>query len=162
MGAGVPVDRLPPRIREGADPEAFETDDAAFSADDGSACTALNAQNARKRKPERPQWLLPARPELPDYRRERHPKAYLAWLCRDPEDKRCCSTYRESRGGADALRALSWPAVLRTPTHARFARTFFRDLADVLGPPALAVGEGEEHPLLARSEAPQDRVLRNL
>lgn len=122
----------------------------------------MNAQNARKRKPERPQWLLPARPELPDYRRERHPKAYLAWLCRDPEDKRCCSTYRESRGGADALRALSWPEVLRTPTHARFARTFFRDLADVLGPPALAVGEGEEHPLLARSEAPQDRVLRNL
>jgi hypothetical protein len=52
--------------------------------------------------------------------------------------------------------------VLATPGHARFAHAFIRDLADALGPPALELIVGEEHPLLARSNAPQGRVLRNL
>lgn len=160
--AGVPADRLPPRLRMDSDPEAFETDDAAFSQDDGAACEAMRAENAHRRKPVRPPWVLPPRPELPDYRRERHPKAYLAWLCRDPQDRRCCSTYRESHGGAAALRDLDLRQVLRTREHARFVRSFLRDLADALGSPAVDFLEGEEHPLVSRSMARRDRVLRNL
>lgn len=38
LAAGVPDHRLPARLRHGADPETFETDDSAFSLDDGSDC----------------------------------------------------------------------------------------------------------------------------
>ncbi|WP_156040955.1 hypothetical protein [Chondromyces apiculatus] len=160
--AGVGPDRLPPKLRPGVDPEAFETDDLAFSQDDGTTCAAFHAQNARRRKPERLLWMLPERFNLPGYRRELHPKAYLSWLCRNPTEAQRGSTYRESHGGAAGLRALSWEQVLRTPAHAKFARALIHDLADALGPPTLTLPSGEEYPLLARSSAPRDRALRNL
>ncbi|AKT41399.1 hypothetical protein [Chondromyces crocatus] len=159
--AGIPDDRLPPQLRAGIDLEHFETDHEAFSSDDGTHCTAMHA-SARRGSPPRPRWMLKARPDLPHYQRERHPKAYLTWLCRNAEEKRCCSTYRETHEGAAALRALRWEQVLQTPGHGRFARALLRDLADILGPPTVALTDGEEHPLLSRSNAPMDRVLRNL
>lgn len=159
--AGVKVDRLPPRLRECVDPELFETDDAEFSAEDGSAWVALEGQRTRRRASDRPPWILPLRPELAGYRRERHPKAYLSWLCRDPQEKRW-STYRESQGGAKALGALDWPRVVGNPTHCMFARALLGDLSEVLGRPAAELPSGQEHHLVARATAPQARVLRNV
>lgn len=104
--------------------------------------------------------LLP-RPELTAYRRERHPKAYVTWLCRDPLDKRG-STYRESESGTAALKALDWTRVLDTAGHCTYARAFMRDLAAILGPPATALPEGDEPPLLARGATLPESVLRNL
>lgn len=159
---GVPLDRLPPRLKDGVDPEAFETEDDTYSADDGSACTALAARNVARatRFPRRAAWMLPARQDLPAYRRERHPKAYLSWLFRDPTDDRC-SRYRESAHGAEALRRLGWDRVLATPTHARFARSLIQDLAAVLGEPAIELPKGDEHPLLVGASG-SPRVLRNV
>jgi hypothetical protein len=161
--AGVPLDRLPPLLQDGVDPEAFATEDVRFSADDGACCAALAVRNAGRpsRTQRRPPWLLPVRADLPAYRRERHPKAYLSWLCRDPDDDRC-STYRESSHGASALRSLGWARMLAAPSHARFARCIVQDLAEALGPPAIALPDGDEHPLLATGSAGLQRVLRNV
>jgi hypothetical protein len=161
--AGVPAERLPPRLRRDVDVEDFETDDAPFSNDDGTICAALLARNARRpsRKSERAPWALARRPELPGYRRERHPKAYLSWLCRDPSSERC-TAYRESDHGRSALEGLPWARVLGSPRHCRFARTLVNDLAEVLGAPAVPLPPGEEHPLLTRSGATAARVLRNV
>lgn len=160
---GVPPSQLPPRLKAGVDPEAFETDDPSFSADDGSLCTALAARNARnpRAKPKEAPWLLKPRGDAPAYRRERHPKAYLQWLSRDPSNDRC-STYRESDHGARALAGLDWSSVLASPSHYAFARALVHDLAETLGPPAALLPPGDEHSSLARSKAPPARVLRNL
>lgn len=161
--ASVPASRLPPRLRAGIDLEAFETDDPDFSTDDGAGCTELKAQNARRpnRKPDRTPWVLPPRPELPAYRRERHPKAYLSWLCRDPGHKKC-STYKESEHGALALASLNWQALLSNPSGCTWARALIHDLAEALGPPVEAFPAGSENPLVARSTARATRVLRNI
>jgi hypothetical protein len=160
---GVPASQLPPRLKLGVDPEAFETDDPSFSADDASHCLALIARNASnsRAKPKQAPWMLKLRDDLPAYRRERHPKAYLNWLCRTPSDERG-STYRESIHGARALAGLDWQSVLASPSHYSFARALVQDLAEKLGPPALSLPPGDECPLLARSKAPPARVLRNL
>jgi hypothetical protein len=94
--------------------------------------------------------------------RARHPKAYLSWLCRDPLEPDCTS-YRETDGGAAALRGLDWPAVVRRPDHMRFARSLLADLADALGrwPTTISQG-GNEAPLTSIRHAPKDRVLRNM
>jgi len=161
--ASVPESRLPARLREGVDLEAFETEDPDFVADDGAGCTELQAQNARRpnRKPDRTPWVLPSRPDLPAYRSERHPKAYLAWLCRDPRHKKC-STYKESDHGAAALASLNWQALLANPSHCIWARALIHDLSDALGPPIPAFPAGSENPLVARSTPRATRVLRNL
>ncbi|WP_437639585.1 hypothetical protein [Sorangium sp. So ce854] len=52
--------------------------------------------------------------------------------------------------------------MLRTRGHARFVRSFLRDLADAVGSPAVDFLEGEEHPLVSRSMTRRARVLRNL
>ncbi|HZF54117.1 MAG TPA: hypothetical protein VE093_35975 [Polyangiaceae bacterium] len=161
--ASVPETRLPPLLREGIDLEAFETNDPAFSADDGSGCTELKARNARRpnQKPERACWVLPSRPDLPAYCRERHPKAYLAWLCRDPGHRRC-STYQESKHGAAALASLNWSALLSNPSGCTWARALVQDLAEALGSPVTPFPEGSEQPLVSRAAATSPRVLRNV
>lgn len=146
--AFVPEERLPARLATGIDPESFQTDDAAFSSDDGAHCTALLERNTRTKAQARAPWVLRERPDLPRWRREAHPKAYLSWLCREPADEKC-STYRESKGGAAGLAALDWPTALSEAS-----------LADALNEPAPPFAEG-----LAGSFSPATKtapLLRNL
>jgi hypothetical protein len=157
--AQVPEERLPARLAESSDPERFETVDAAFSADDGSQCAALFARNARTRAQARASWVLRERPDLPHWRREAHPKAYLSWLCRDPNDEKC-STYRESRGGAAGLAALDWPTVLSTPSHFLWARALVHDLAGALNEPVPPFAAGPVAAFPPTTNAPL--LLRNL
>ncbi len=88
--------------------------------------------------------------------RRKHPKRYIQYLC-DPEGADP-STYRESDGGAKALRALDWSGTFSTDTRAQLARSLFADLAE-----ALEVDNpfpGTCHPF---TSAPgPDAVLRNL
>lgn len=62
--------------------------------------------------------------------RRRHPKRYLEFLT-DPSADGDWS-YKETGGGADALRDLDGPTVLRHADRARFARSLAADLADAL------------------------------
>ncbi len=158
--ARVPEERLPARLAEGCDPERFMTDDAAFSADDGASCEKLRQRNARGRKTDVPRWVLSPRPAIPGWRREGHPKAYLSWLCRDPNHERC-TAYRESEGGASGLAAMRWPVVLGSPNHFAWARALILDVANALDASIPAyVSNG------IRAEMPGgsggDLVLRNL
>lgn len=88
--------------------------------------------------------------------RARHPKHYLRFLC-DPADP-YTQRYRESVGGAAALRELAWPQVFAHAERVRLARALFEDLADGLGVPHPFPGTG--HP--ATSDFKRARVLRNL
>lgn len=156
--AGVRPERLPPRIRAGIDPEQFETDDEAFSVDDGCGCTHLHQRNLRLKERSRRKvpWLF----KDEKIQRERHPKAYLSWLCRDPEDSHC-TTYRESHQGVQALQSLNWSKVLGHPDHCAFARAFIDDLIDKLGQPAFPLPQGNGHSLVSRKYH-ATRVLRNI
>jgi hypothetical protein len=163
--AGAPSSHLPPRLVAGSDPEHFTTDDQAFSKDQGEHCRALleRAGRSKRAKPRdrEPPWQIHNPWGLEAARRERHPKAYLAWLCRDPEDERC-STYREVYGGKRSLDALDWNSVLGNPEQMIYLRALASDLAEGLKtnlPPGL---RGEEAPLLSLSRRPRHNVLRNL
>jgi hypothetical protein len=157
---GVPADRLP-RLLSSVDPESFETADLAYSADDGAACAMIADRNRRRRESRRAPWLLAPQPEVPWFVRERHPKAYLQWLCRDPDDN-WCPSWSESKAGAEALRSLDWNAVLANPGHCTYARALVDDLADALGEPRPFVDGGLLAPLTARKPRRQAAVLRNL
>lgn len=150
--AGVPGDRLPANWESAGDPEAFLTQDPAFLADDCSTCTAWHALSKAKKKDHKPGWSKA--------QRESHPKAFLAWLCRDPAEKNC-SRYRESHEGADALAALDWDEALGSPEHCTYLRALVEDLADGLGEtlalPAGHVSQHTDH--RARRQPP---VLRNI
>lgn len=151
--AGVLASRLPPRLYPG-DPEALRTNDPDYMADDGQGCTQLIRRNRNKRRPVKAAWVRDDR--------ERHPKAYLTWLCRDPAEKKC-STYRESDGGVDALRALNWMTALKEPKHLCYARALIQDISDLTG----QTPEGVELnsisvPLTSRFSLPPDPVLRNI
>lgn len=157
---GVPADRLP-RLLSSVDPESFETADLAYSADDGAACAMIADRNRRRRESRHAPWLLAPQPEVPWFVRERHPKAYLQWLCREPDDN-WCTSWRESKAGAEALRSLDWNAVLANPNHCTYARALVDDLADALGEPRPFVDGGLLAPLTARKPRRQAAVLRNL
>jgi hypothetical protein len=141
------------RLKRSNDPEAFETEDADYHADDGSDCAAYLALPEPRRRRLKPGWLKRGE------QRRYHPKDYLAWLCKDPEDRKC-SSYDESRGGADALRRLAWETLFSDPDYARFARSMIADIAERLGIaspfPGAAALQTDLH---AR---PQDHRLRNL
>src|SRR5205823_2158383 len=130
--AGVPADRLPARLRPSVDPEFIEVSDLPYASDDGAHCTEMLARNQGRpaRQHQRPPWALAPLPAIPDLRRERHPKAYLAWLCRNAQHPRC-STFRESEGGVAALIELNWRRVLAHPEWCAFARAMIADLGDV-------------------------------
>lgn len=153
--AGVPMERLPPRMRHGCDPECFVADDPDYLADDGSACTKWKGLPAHYQARQRPEWLKPT------YPRQSHPKRYLAWLCRDP-DARNCSSFSE-RTAAEALVRLSWAKVLHDARHMTYARSFICDLADGLGcNPADVLLTGDEAWLTSIRTRRSARVLRNL
>lgn len=153
--AGVPSRHLPPRLVQGQDPESLVTNDPAYTADVGSACTKWMSLPSSYQERQRPEWLKTTHP------RERHPKRYLAWLCRDPA-ARNCSTFSE-RTACNALIRLSWAQVLQNPRHMTFARALVCDLADGLGcAPADLDLTGDEAPLTSIHTPRSEPVLRNL
>jgi hypothetical protein len=81
----------------------------------------------------------------------RHPKRYLKFLSD--------GGYRETKHGVAALKDLSWPTVLATPTFTQSARALIDDIADFF---QLDGPNGQLHPETARSTPRRDRVLRNL
>lgn len=110
-------------------PEKFATNDPAYLAADETACPCWLKKKERKR---RPKWLSPECP------RGSHPKGYLQWLCLDPDAKNCTS-YDETRAGAQALAQLRWDRLLQRPAdQTRYLRALLDDLSDALGDPALA------------------------
>lgn len=62
--------------------------------------------------------------------RHRHSKHYLMFLC-DPECKGL-NRYRETKGGAKALKTLDWRAVLEPDSSVKFVRSLIHDLAAAL------------------------------
>lgn len=152
--AGVSSQR-PARWADRCDPEAFETDDPEYDADDGSACASWAAERSAKRKQKNTPLWLKASP------RQRHPKAYLAWLCCDPKRK-TCSSYRESHEGAAALRGLAWERLLGEPGHCQYARAMLEDIAWALGVELRDVWRGECDVETTLARDAREFVLRNL
>ncbi|MEO7327062.1 MAG: hypothetical protein ABI193_00685 [Minicystis sp.] len=157
---GVPGERQP-RLRAGADAELLETDDPEYTADDGAQCVQMADRNRRRGESRRAPWMLAPQPDVPWFTRERHPKAYLQWLCRNPTEN-SCTTWRETEPGAAALRALDWAAVLEDPSHCAYARALLDDLADALGEPPPFPQGGMIAPLTARKPPSAGALLRNL
>lgn len=155
--AGAPPPHLPPRLCSGRDPEDFETDDPAYIADTGAECSKWLTLQPLYRAKQRPEWLKPSHP----HPRERHPKRYMAWLCRAPSE-RCCSSYSEATA-AKALARLAWPDVLRSAGHMQFARSLISDLADGLAtdPVDFAI-TGVDAPLTSIHTSRPKPVLRNV
>ena len=136
-----------------SDPESFLTDDQSFLSADATFCTALANQSHSRRRKNKPKWIDNANRHL-------HPKAYLQWLTRNPENK-CCTNYQESRHGAEALRDLDWAQVpsLRKD-HFGFLKAMIEDLEQGLetkagvnmGPPSegisTAIAQGASEPML--------------
>jgi hypothetical protein len=124
------------------DVERFEVSDPVYEA---VPYPADAPREARKRS-----WALLAE-------RNRHPKAYLKFLCQ-PDDPLCSNrAYRESREGAKALGALAWSPALTNPIHAALARSLFDDIAAMLGADLPFPGDSHR----ATSRPPAMRVLRN-
>ncbi len=136
------------------DPEDFTAADGPYLADDGCTCAAWNGLPPEKQREQRPPWLLP----LPS--RKKHPKAYLSWLLRDPEDKKC-TRYRETEQGRVWLEKLSWRPVLQTDDYFGYARAFIHDLATGLGsfPEDLNLAPTHCTPLVALKPG---GILRNI
>lgn len=155
--AGVPADRLPARLKAGIDPEELETDDETYRTDGGEDCKALVERRARlPSSKDKAPWLIEDR--------VLHPKAYLSWLCHDPDDDKRCSSYRETRGGVAALETLDWSRILAAPTHYRAARAMIEDIADALDQRPVGHDErvGAEHPALSTQTPRPSRLLRNI
>lgn len=151
--AGVPAHRLPV-ARCDTDPEMFCFVDPAYVADQGAECDRWFGLSEERRKKHPPLWLKPNVGRL----RCCHPKAAMAWLCRDPNADTCTS-YRETGSGKDALEKLDWDAVLAAPRRCLWLRALHNDLACALGaPPSF----GEEAQLTRMKAGVRDRVLRNL
>jgi hypothetical protein len=151
--AGVPPARLPPNWHSQLDPEDFLTQEQDYLGDDACACTAWRALHERKQREHRPAWLCDSR--------ELHPKAFLAWLCRDPAEKKC-SQYRETHEGAGALRRLDWPAALRHADHCTYLRALVEDLADGLGEALPIAASGRVASLTSHRERRNAPLLRNI
>lgn len=157
--AGIPPKRLVGAAIPSGDCERFHVDDPAYLTDNGSACTQWISKGRplppRSRRGRYPPWLTATS-------REQHPKAYLAWLARNPSRPNCTS-YRETQQGRRALSRLDWYELLQNPSHATYARSMLSDLADALGisPPGLRL-DGAEAPLTSIRARPSAHVLRNL
>lgn len=150
--AGVPSTRRA-RLVAGRDPEHFLTDDPHYLEADDQQCHQLRARRRRGRLGRAP-WIREDR--------DRHPKAYLSWLCRDPQSKRC-TTYRETDHGSKALAQLDWATLIRSPRHMTYARALIGDLADALGIwPTHLAHSGVEAPATSIGQIPPDAVLRNI
>jgi len=134
------------------DPELFHTEDPAYLAAKETDCPCWNKNQNRSH---RPKWL--------GTQRDRHPKAYLQWLCIDPAAKNCTG-YQESRGGGNALRQLDWLKLLgRPPLEVQYLRSLIEDLADALQttPATGPVNPADTAPSTSRHHLPQYPTLRN-
>lgn len=146
--AGKPAEAVL-QLAPGCDPERFETRDFRYDAAGPEGCVCWEALTDRQKRKHPLPWMRTDR--------ARHPKAYLSWLCRSPFERNC-SSYRETSGGAKALRQLDWSSVLANPQQMSWLRSLVADMADVLGIPATGQWVGEQ-----RSDHLDDRrVLRNL
>jgi hypothetical protein len=151
--AKVPELRLPANWEQARDPEAFLTQDPDYIDDDCSKCSEWQTLTGPKQKDHKPAWLR--------LERERHPKAFLAWLSRQPSEKKC-SAYRETHEGADALKILNWRDALRSREHCKFMRALIADLADGLGEMPFEMDGGSLSPHTSHRRRHQDRILRNI
>lgn len=157
--ATVSPTRLPPLLQAGADPEAFTTDDLAYDTDTCTHCTEWLALSPTDQTKHKPAWCVA--------NRQQHPKAYLAWLLRDPNEKKC-SRYRETHEGCQALKTLDWSQSLSNPEHCHYMRAFLEDLADALReyPPHIpSITPGlplPHHPATSRRLRRSNPVLRNI
>ena len=152
--AGMPLAGVP--LLAALDVEAFQTNDAAYLGATEEICPCWISKRIRKN---RPKWLG-------TLLRDKHPKAYLQWLCLDGS-QRNCTTYDETENGGRALTGLRWGTLLEQPSsQLRYLRAFLADLADVLGedPTTGAVVEDPAAPVPATrlSARPQTHVVRNL
>lgn len=141
-----------PRLTPPADPEQFQTDHPAYEQDSCSDCTEwLAITDPTKRRSSCPEW------DRSD--REHHPKAYLAWLMKDPGNKRC-SRYRETVDGALAITKLDWQVALADADHCAYLRAFVFDLSQALSAPLPWLNESTQ-PALTEYVWP-GKVLRNI
>ena len=168
--AGAGPSRLPPQLSPGLDPESLRFVDPSYLADRGGSCACWRDLSAQKQKEHRPMWLKPS--IFP--RRDEHPKAAMAWLCLQANEKKC-SSYKESIGGltvlepshlntrvgATALAQLDWESVLAAPNHMRFLRAMNNDLSEFFTDPD-AFSRGDEAPETSLKARQPSRVLRNL
>jgi len=147
----------PPRLRTDSDPEAFETDDPEYSADEGSTCTKWRSLPPHYQDKAKPEWLKSSHP------RKLHPKRYISWLCRAPKERNC-STY-DDHAGALALQRLDWKQALAKPKQMKWLRALIADLADGLAKlpriPKRCL-QGEQAALTSIHVDRPLRVLRNL
>lgn len=157
--AGVPADRLPAQHDASVDPEAFTTAHEEYLGHDECACAAWHALTGERRKRQRPAWGAKSREE-----RGAHPKAYLSWLCRDLTAQKKCTRYAETGGGAEALKALDWAAVLADGKRCTFLRALVDDLADGLRTaPSVGPLPPNPGPAPTRHDTPRaERTLRNI
>jgi hypothetical protein len=148
--AGVPDDVDP--ILDGAGLEDFRTLDVQYDGAGEADCPRWVAKG--RKKTDRPKWL--------GNQRERHPKGYLQWLCRDGDAKNCTS-YDESRRGTEALKQLDWQA-LAGNRGLGYLGAFVEDLADALCEPVplKLLSAGEPSPVTSWSRRPRAHVLRQL
>lgn len=154
VNAGVPGERPPPKLTPDRDPEQFLTDDQQYLDDDGHLCEAWIARGSR------PDWAPPW--VSWGERRSQHPKAYLAWLMREPR-LTGCHCYSETKQGVRALKRLNWSSVLSHPEQFPYLRALVRDLEAALGTPAVGIlGGGQVAPLTAVKSANAHPLLRNL
>ena len=86
-----------------------------------------------------------------------HPKRYLKFLSGNGQPGNW--KYRESRGGAAALRQLDWPRVAANPQFTQSARALVADVADWLN--VSNPLPGSERELTARHTTRVERILRN-
>jgi hypothetical protein len=165
--AGVPASHRPPALPCAPRFESFETNDEGYSIDDCSWCEQWARILQRKRIKEstreahQPEWC---RGDHSD--RHRHPKRYLAWLCRDPAAKKC-SSYREAPkpptdpGGTKALRELDWSALTAHTTDMPFLNAMLDDLADALSATSPFPPDAPRSPYTCRKHHTA-AVLRNI
>jgi hypothetical protein len=132
----------------GSSLEDFLTDDASYLVATEADCPTWRTRQDKK---SRPKWL--------GAERERHPKGYLQWLCRDPDDERCTS-YTETGGGAAALRRLDWDAV-KTHEGLHFMNALIEDVAYAVDE-HFTVLPGSSAVATSLARRPKDNVLRNL
>jgi len=93
--------------------------------------------------------------------RPRHPKKYIQFLCDEAGDG--ATAYRETTGGADALRALSWSHVLARPDQVPLLRSLLADISRLVEPrPELASLLAPGEPRCATWPPPQNNLLRNI
>lgn len=128
--AGAEQSRLPPKLQPNLDPEGLRFVDPAYLSDQGAQCTCWQKLSPKKQIEHRPMWLK----QGIDERRSEHPKAAMAWLCINGDEKKC-TNYQETHGGAIGLEGLDWATILANGEHMRFLRSMNNDLSELFNDP---------------------------